>query len=212
MGKAPELVALVDLDGTLANFDGRMNEHLRALASPAELEDGSWNDMALEHIEARRSVIKRQPGFWRSLEPIQAGFEVYRLIEDVGFEPHVLTKGPFNTTTAWTEKVEWCRDHLIETPVTITADKGLVYGRILFDDWPSYISRWLEWRPRGLVVMLDWPWNQKYHHPNVFRFRQDLSGDEHTDQLGQLCLRLQTAKNRRSGESGDYTEPSRFRG
>lgn len=198
--RAPELVALIDLDGTLADFDGAMNDQLRLLASPAELEDGSWNNMSLDHIEARRSVIKRVPGFWRGLKPIPEGLEVLDLIKKIGFEPHILTKGPFNTTSAWTEKVEWCRERLGRTPVTITEEKGLVYGRVLFDDWPNYITSWLKWRPRGLVVMLDQPWNQGFEHPNVFRHIQGLEGKERVDHWGQLHIRLQAVLDRPSGQ------------
>ena len=58
-----------------------------------------------------------------------------------------------------------------DAQVTITEDKGLVYGKVLFDDWPNYITRWLKWRKRGLVLMLDHPWNQSFFHPNVIRIK-----------------------------------------
>ena len=141
---------------------------------------------------------------------IEAGFEVFNMLGEVGFERHVLTKGPYNTTSAWSEKVEWCRREFPDVAVTITEDKGLVYGRVLFDDWIPYILRWLTWRPRGLAVMLDWPHNRTikeedgrevpFEHPNVFRYRQGLMGAEHFDQLGQLRVRLENALNRKPGE------------
>jgi hypothetical protein len=83
----------------------------------------------------------------------------------------ILTKGPYNATSAWTEKVQWCREHIYYVPITITEDKSLVYGKVLVDDWPPYVTQWLEWRPRGLVIMPDQPWNQDFIHPNVFRYR-----------------------------------------
>ncbi len=162
------------MDGTIADFDGAMQAGLAALRSPHEPEpdlvDG-WKE-GLPWLAARRQLIKNQVGFWRNLPVIEDGMLTLRLIERLGFETHILTKGPYKTTSAWTEKVEWCRHYLPETPVTVTEDKGLVYGRVLFDDWPSYIQRWLEWRPRGLVLMLDQPWNQGFEHPNVFRVKQ----------------------------------------
>jgi 5'-nucleotidase len=78
--------------------------------------------------------------------------------------------GPFKSR-AWKEKLEWCREHLDEkTPVTITENKSLTYGRLLFDDWPEYYRPWLKQRPRGLVVALEHPWNKDETHPRVVRY------------------------------------------
>lgn len=51
-----------------------------------------------------------------------------------------------------------------------------MYGRVLFDDWPSYFLKWLGKRPRGLVVCLAHPWNEEFasggakEHPSIFRY------------------------------------------
>lgn len=170
--KEREPVALIDLDGTLADYDSAMVGRLAELQSPDEPPiEANWGS-GPPWLEARRDLIKSQPGFWRNLPKIIDGFAVLDIINEVGFETHILTKGPFRTTSAWTEKVEWVRTMLPHVPVTISEDKGLVYGRLLFDDFPPYVERWLEWRPRGLVIMLDQPWNQGFEHPNVFRFFQ----------------------------------------
>ncbi len=94
----------------------------------------------------------------------------------LGFELHVLTKGPRSTPNAWSEKVEWCAEHLPDANVTVTGDKSLVYGRVLVDDYPPYFTRWLEVRPRGLVVCVAHPWNEGFAkggaqaHPSVLRY------------------------------------------
>lgn len=196
--KAPELVFLADLDGSLVDLDGAMHAQLSLLMSPGEdmPKNGPGEGEDLPWIKARRDLIKKQPGFWRNLAPIQEGFRIVRLAESLGFRAVVLTKGPFNTTSAWTEKVEWCRKHLGNVPVIVSEDKGLVYGRVLFDDWPPYITRWLEWRPRGLVVMLSHPWNEGFQHPNVFRFNQGLTGEAEATQMAALRERLQAARDR----------------
>jgi hypothetical protein len=41
------------------------------------------------------------------------------------------------------------------------------------DDWPDYITRWLQWRPRGLVIMPDRPNNKGFDHPQVHRFSEE---------------------------------------
>ena len=57
--------------------------------------------------------------------------------------------------------------------ITMTEDKGLVYGKILVDDFPEYIERWLQWRPRGLVIMPAHEHNEQFKHPNIIRYRGD---------------------------------------
>lgn len=74
----------------------------------------------------------------------------------------MLTKGPKSTPNAWSEKVEWCTKHLPGRLVTLSSDKSLVYGRILVDDWPPYFEKWLQVRPRGLVICVAQPWNIAY--------------------------------------------------
>jgi len=55
--------------------------------------------------------------------------------------------------------------------VTITMDKGLVYGRLLVDDYPDYVSAWLRWRKRAFVIMPAHPWNEGFAHPQVYRYQ-----------------------------------------
>lgn len=161
------LLALIDMDGTLCDYQGALLRDLQSLRSPAEPligdEDSPWQ-------RAREAMIRRQPGWWRNLPRHQLGFDVLAELEALRFEIHVLTKGPAWAPSAWTEKLEWCQQHLPGVPVTITMDKGLVYGKVLVDDYPPYVERWLEWRPRGLVVLPAQPWNLGFTHPSAIRY------------------------------------------
>lgn len=148
-------IALVDMDGTLCDYEGALRDKLRDLVG----RDANIHD---KHYKKLVDLIKKQPGFWSGLQPIPAGFKMVCMLQDAGFEVHILTKGPYRTTSAWTEKVEWCREHLPGVPVTITEDKGLMYGRILFDDWPPYCESWLKFRPRGLVIMPAYEYNKGF--------------------------------------------------
>src|SRR3990167_8256768 len=143
-----ELVALLDMDGTLADYDGAMKRELAKLASPDEnpFEHG---DNLPDWIEARRTVVSRVPGFWRNLEKLEVGFEIVHLLEAAGFSLQVLTKGPSSKSLAWAEKLEWCREHIPQAGVTITEDKSRTWGKILVDDWTPYFMKWLGNRPRG---------------------------------------------------------------
>jgi len=165
-------IALIDLDGTVADYDKAMAVEMARLASPEEdpPETVDFDSPKEPHVKAREELIRRQPGFWRSLPKLELGFEIVEDLETVGFGLHVLTRGPSRTTSAWTEKVEWCHEHLPQAAVTITQDKALVYGRVLVDDWPPFMKGWLTVRPRGLVVCVAHPWNAGVDHPQVFRY------------------------------------------
>lgn len=156
-----ENVALVDMDGTVANFDGPLQADYKAVIGDDKVSP--------ETEERIKSLIKKQSGWWRNLPVLGLGLSTVEHLAQIGFKITVLTKGPVRTTSAWTEKVEWCAKYMPYADVTITQDKGLVYGKLLVDDWPPYVERWLKWRPRGVVLMPDQPWNKDYAHPQVRR-------------------------------------------
>ena len=168
-------IALVDLDGTIADYDAAQTLELRRLRSPEETDPvvihgkSEWPD----HYRARIDMIRNQSGWWRNLGKLEDGFRVVDMMRRIGFEIHVLTKGPKSSPNAWTEKVEWCQEHMPDDLVTISSDKSMVYGRVLMDDWPKYVVPWLEARPRALVILPDRPWNQGFEHPRVVRYTGD---------------------------------------
>lgn len=164
------MIALFDLDGTLVDYDGQLLQDLRRLASEYEPPPVLYAD--IPYLEARRHVITSQVGWWLKLEKFQLGWDVLDIAKEIGYLIVVLTKGPSSKHTAWAEKVEWCNQHLADymDGVTITHDKGLVYGAVLVDDWPEYITKWLAHRPRGLVIMPAHDHNAGFTHPNVVRY------------------------------------------
>ena len=168
-----ENIALFDMDGTLADYDGGLRRELAEIANPADPTFDNLHDTP-KWMERRIRVVRARPGWWESLEPLPLGFDVLRMALQIGYTTRILTKGPRKTQSAWTEKVLWCQQHVEpldpDMQVTITEDKGLVYGKVLVDDYPAYMDRWLEFRPRGLGVMPAQPWNEGYSHPNVIRF------------------------------------------
>lgn len=184
-------IALFDLDGTLADYDGQLMIDLQKIAAPCEPPLNTI-DVYKEkgHIDARRHMITSQVGWWRKLPRFQLGFDVLEEVHKMGFEIVVLTKGPSSKTTAWAEKVEWCHKHLSKyiQGVTITHNKGLVYGNVLVDDFIPYVEGWLTHRPRGLAIMPAHPHNEGFKHPNVVRY-------DGTN-LPEVVARLQKQYNR----------------
>lgn len=194
MLKLAEPIALVDMDGTIADFDMAMQRDLAPLASPNDPDLNHSPDDAGEPpwLKARKKLIKNQPNWWRNLARMELNFHVVDLMQDMSFDIHILTKGPWRTTSAWSQKVEWCREHVPYASVHITEDKGLMYGKILMDDWPPYIERWLQWRPRGLVIMPAQRWNKDFSHPNVVRWER-WNAEEVFDRIWevrQTCQRV----------------------
>lgn len=166
-------IALFDMDGTLADYDGQLLKDLQKIASPNEPPIDSINiHKGGGYLEARRHMITSQVGWWLKLKKFKLGIDILKLCKKIGFENVILTKGPSTKYSAWSEKVEWCNKHIIDyiKGVTITNDKGLVYGWVLVDDYPDYIKAWLKHRPRGLVVMPAHDFNKDFNHPNVIRY------------------------------------------
>lgn len=163
-------IALFDLDGTLADYDGQLLKDLQRIASENEPPPLLYTD--IPYIEARRHVITSQVGWFLKLEKFKLGWDILEIAKEIGYTISVLTKGPSRKHAAWAEKVEWCNQHLADyiEGVTIAHDKGLVYGAVLVDDWPDYIVSWLKHRPRGLVIMPANNHNVDFIHPNVLRY------------------------------------------
>lgn len=187
-------IGLFDMDGSLADFDGALRRDLERMRAPQEPPPGAdlWENTP-PYMEERMRLIRSSPGWWRSLPPIEAGFVVYRLAQELGFNNQVLTKGPKWFATAWQEKLEWCQRYFgDDIDVHVVSDKKVVYGKFLYDDYPGYMLRWLEHRPRGLGIMPVTEWNKDFRHPNVLRW-----DGTNLDAVGRA---LTFVKARRPGE------------
>jgi 5'-nucleotidase len=164
-------ILLFDLDETLANYSKALLRDYSGICHPDEPKiDLLSDDEHPSFVKDRIKLIRSQRDWWLNLEVLPLGFAIYEMAREMGFDIHILTKGPWTTPHAWTEKVLWVRKHLnSDTKIHITEDKSLVYGKVLVDDYPKYISAWLNNRPRGLVIMPDHHHNRKFHHPSVIR-------------------------------------------
>lgn len=187
-------IALFDLDGTLADYDSTLRKGLEAIAGPDDppIKDILREDEPAEWFVRRMSLITRQPGWFRHLPIYRPGFELLSMARSFGFEINILTKGPRANRHAWTEKVEWCDEHMPGVPTHIVSDKAISYGRVLVDDWVPYGEPWLKWRKRGLLILPAHPWNEGFEHPNAIRY----TGDNFIE----VSARLQHAFNRKDGE------------
>jgi len=192
-------IGLFDLDNSLAGYDVSMEKDYDSLKSPSDPPYKSFNEENYpDYILKRIAMIKRQSGWWRNLPKLENGFKVFNLAKEIGFRNMVLSKGPSKNFLAWAEKVEWVRESLPDTEIILSEDKGLVYGKFLYDDYPKYIRAWLENRPRGLVIMPVYEFNQDFYHPNVLRY----DGKN----IEQVKKALILVKNRKPNEPLDLSK------
>jgi len=165
-----DVVAYFDMDGTLADYDGAMWKSLEELRCPHEQPWSDRRGMEPGYIKARMKLIKSHGSWWANLPRFQLGWDVLAIAQELDFRIMILTQGPRRNPVAWSHKVEWCMKHLPDIEICITRDKGLSYGRVLVDDFPEYVDRWLQWRPRGVAIMPAHDYNEGYSHPNCLRY------------------------------------------
>lgn len=187
-------VGLFDMDGTLCDYIGQLRVDMEALMAPGEGPYDNLYDETKPWLKVRMDLIKRQPGWWRSLPRLQLGWDVFDRALGLGFEIEILTKGPRSKSHAWAEKVEWIDRHFgPEMTINIVGkDKGHYYGRFLCDDYPPYVEGWLKHRPRGLGILIDNPSNRDFTHPNMIRY----DGEN----LYEVSQHLEAVLKRKSGE------------
>lgn len=168
-------IGLFDLDGSLADYEGQLRKDLIKVLGKEDLktidEIGMWEADKLEPFKSIIRLIKSQPCWWRNLPLMNNGLAIFELSAKIGFKNHILTKGPKKLPRAWKEKVEWCQRLFGEDiDIHITADKGLVYGKFLYDDYPDYMTQWVKRRPRGLGIMPVNNFNKNFQHPQVIKW------------------------------------------
>lgn len=180
------------MDGTLCDFRGALDRDVARVLNGR----GADVDVPACVIQEIEWLIRGQAGWYRNLKPLPLGFDIVRMLQDIGFRIMIMTKSSKESKNAWSEKVAWIAEHLPEVDVTVTQDKSLVYGRILVDDYPGHFLRWMEHRPRGIIVMPTQIWNKVTpKHPNI----HPVSSQEDLEALQPV---LQEAYDRKGGEHG----------
>lgn len=191
-------IALFDMDGSLADYTSALVRDLEMLRSPGEAPitaENIWDIEKQPHIMTRMRLIKNQPGWWLNLTPLAAGMEVWDVCKRFGFKNTILTKGPKKHSNAWDEKLQWCQKHLgDDVEVHIASDKSLVYGKLLYDDYPEYMLGWLKHRPRGLGIMPVAPANMGFNHPSVIMYRG-------IEDMEKLICSIKFVKDRKPGQN-----------
>jgi len=92
-----ENIALVDMDGTLADFRGALDRDLRARLGD-DLE--KLSPKTLQQVEY---LIRGQGGWYRNLKPLPLGFALVKMLQSIGFRIMIMTKSSKEAKNAWTD-------------------------------------------------------------------------------------------------------------
>lgn len=165
-------IALFDMDGVLCDYEKQLAEDLEKLRAPCEkqIKEVFGKDIP-PHVKNRMHLIKNNTSWWASLPKYKLGWDIFKLAKKIGFRTIILSKNPGYNPEALTGKKIWVENNMgKDMEVILTADKGVVYGRILVDDYPEFAKRWLEHRPNGIVIMPESSLNKSFKHPQVIKY------------------------------------------
>lgn len=168
MRKDQERIALIDMDGTIADHDAGVAQFYDDMRDPNDPYDWAsitrqyGRDDVPDYLWARVDAIRRQEGWWRNLPRMDLGFEIVDVLREFDFDFHIATKAPSSNPFAWTQKVEWARENFPEADIHITDKKSLLYGKLLVDDFPDFAEEWIKHRKRGMVIMPAHDINQRF--------------------------------------------------
>ncbi len=166
-----DLIALFDMDGTLFDYNLGLKNELNKIRYPGESDvELKFNDNP-DYLKNRIDLITSSESWWENLPKFQLGWDILKIVKELGYSVHILTQGPRKNPAAWSGKKKCIDKHFGEDfDLTLTRNKGMVYGKVLVDDYPDYIDKWLEWRKRGLVIMPANEFNKNYFNPQVIRY------------------------------------------
>ena len=169
-----KMIALVDMDGTITDYDSIIVKEMDKMRHPKEppyIHNGPSTKYP-PYLRDRLESIRNRPNWWLNLPTISGGMEIVINLSDIGYKIVILTKAPSRSPNAYTEKYLWCVKYLGKVSVMVTTgEKELVRGDVLIDDNVDYVEKWAIENPRSMVLIPKHQWNADYvpnreTHPN----------------------------------------------
>src|SRR6056297_3590257 len=130
-----DLIALFDMDGTLFDYEGSLKKEMEKLRSPEEKDFSLYDKSKPEYLKNRINLITSSESFWENIPKFKFGWDVLEIAKNLDYRIMILTQGPRKNPLAWSGKKKCIDKHFGEDfDITLTRDKGLVYGKVLVDD------------------------------------------------------------------------------
>lgn len=131
-------IVLVDMDGVLADYDGKMLKEVRKHMESNPLEitrENLWSYLSInEHLKDK---IEWEDGFFYSLEPIDGALEAIERMKKREWDIWICSSPSVTSKTCHSDKNNWLKKHFgdwLARKLILTKDKTLVIGDILIDD------------------------------------------------------------------------------
>lgn len=150
---------LLDCDGVIANFAGRVQALASAAGHPFEVRAYGLASQMPEHVwhEVERAVHGRNFVACLDAYPgeVEAAWELARHTE------LVFVTSPWRTSVYWAhERAEWLAARFHQPRIISTNQKHMVEGDIFVDDHSEHVNAWADAHPRGIPLLFTRPWNE----------------------------------------------------
>jgi len=114
-------IVYVDMDNVLVDFPSAFDN-----VDPRLLEAYKGDEDEIPHIFSK-------------MEPVKGAIEAFTYLSE-HFDTYILSTAPWENPTAWSEKLEWVKEHLGKVAykrLILTHHKNLNVGDFLIDDRPN---------------------------------------------------------------------------
>jgi 5'-nucleotidase len=173
-------IALIDMDHTLVDYETAMHREVDKIIDTNESK--GWTERAKyygmvcpDFRAARRELIWNNAGWWKNMPPLRIGALIRAILLTEGYKIVILTKAPYESLNAFTEKAEWCKVRFPEDTLLITNNrKDLVYGDIFVDDSPHNVEPWLNRWQTSRAILPVTPYNRGFDHPRAIYVNEQI--------------------------------------
>jgi len=149
----------IDMDDVICDFItelcDRLHKKYNKKVTPSQITTWTLSD----HIGNDWLEIIQEPGYFKSLKPIDGAIDTINKLIEENREVFIITS-PMNEYSVF-EKYLWVKEYLPFFPINnliLVGNKGDILSKInngiLFDDCPEYLEKF-----NGITVAMDKPYN-----------------------------------------------------
>lgn len=161
-----QLTILVDMDDVLEclvdAWSKELNRRYGTSVMTEDIDDWAIAKFFPTLTKAQLFAPLNEPGFWKTISPMQNAPEVLYRLKNDGHTIRVVTASHFNTVAP---KIKWLLEnypYLKWEDVIIASDKSLIKGDIMIDDGTHNLETFSHTR-----ILFDRPHNRAYNaHSN----------------------------------------------